>query len=91
MIAVARGPHPPVWHAWLLVLTAAWMSCAAASANELLRTVDCAFPSENRPEDIRTYLYAHANPVMGFDPSGRWTLREVMVTVSVVSTLASRI
>jgi RHS repeat-associated protein len=39
------------------------------------------------PMSLHKYLYANANPVNGRDPSGHWTLNEVMTTVAVIGTL----
>jgi hypothetical protein len=41
------------------------------------------------PVSLHKYLYANANPISFIDPTGHWTMKEVMLTVSVVSTLAS--
>ena len=36
---------------------------------------------------LRTYLYAHANPVSIFDPSGRFSLKELAITASISATI----
>jgi len=46
------------------------------------------------PITLHKYLYAHASPVMGVDPSGNWTLMELGIaagigaTVNVIATVA---
>jgi len=40
------------------------------------------------PISLHKYLYCHADPVNGIDPSGLYTLSEVMVTNMIVGTLA---
>ena len=40
------------------------------------------------PQSLHRYSYAGGNPVMGFDPSGNFTLFEVALTSTVVSTVA---
>jgi RHS repeat-associated protein len=47
---------------------------------------------EGRPSDplsLHKYLYAHADPVNGKDPSGNWTLSELAVTSGIVGTLSA--
>ncbi|MBD3316819.1 MAG: PKD domain-containing protein, partial [Chitinivibrionales bacterium] len=41
------------------------------------------------PYSLHKYLYAHANPVMNTDPSGRFTMVSVSISISVQSTLSS--
>ena len=41
----------------------------------------------NDPITLHKYFYAHANPVMGYDPSGRFTLKEIAVTAGISATL----
>jgi len=35
------------------------------------------------PQSLHKYLYTHGNPVMGVDPSGLFTLNEILATVSI--------
>jgi len=43
--------------------------------------------SNSDPQSLHKYAYAHLNPVMGVDPSGEFTLVEIMVAVGVVALL----
>ncbi len=41
------------------------------------------------PTSLHKYLYAHANPINGLDPSGRMTIYETALAGTVVATLAT--
>lgn len=74
MTTVARSLHPPVWCVWLLILTTMWMPIVPAAANALPRIADFDLSSDARPEGLRIYLYAHANPISRWDPSGNFSI-----------------
>ncbi|MDP0499534.1 MAG: RHS repeat-associated core domain-containing protein [Verrucomicrobiota bacterium JB022] len=52
-------------------------------------TLDTYEGSRSDPQTLHKYLYAHANPVMGVDPSGMFTLAERIVVAAVIGTMAS--
>lgn len=41
------------------------------------------------PPSLHKYLYAHADPINGMDPSGHMTLKEVGTAISIAATLAT--
>lgn len=52
-------------------------------------TMDSYPSSRGDPETLHQYFYARANPVMECDPSGRFTVVEIMQAAQVVSTLGA--
>ena len=52
-------------------------------------TLDTYEGSRSDPQTLHKYLYAHANPVMGIDPSGMFTLTELVAVTAIIGTLAS--
>jgi len=41
------------------------------------------------PQSLHKYTYAHSDPVNGLDPSGQFTLTELLVVVAIISVLAA--
>ena len=41
--------------------------------------------SPQDPQSLHKYLYAHCNPINGIDPSGKFTVTEMMVTLGILS------
>jgi len=53
-------------------------------------TLDTYEGSRSDPQTLHKYLYAHANPVMGVDPSGNeWSLVGTLAKLAVVAVVAS--
>jgi RHS repeat-associated protein len=44
--------------------------------------------SPTDPLSLHKYLYCHANPVSGIDPSGRFEITQTMVTCTIITSLA---
>src|SRR5690606_26863403 len=40
------------------------------------------------PISLHKYLYAHASPTMGFDPSGLFTLKQLAITTGIIGIIA---
>ena len=59
------------------------------AANGTFNRMDPYAGSPHDPQSLHKYAYARANPVMYTDPSGHFTLNELMTTVSNISTLTS--
>ncbi len=64
-------------------LRARWYSPAAGRFNAL----DPYAGSSYDPQTLHKYLYCHANPINGIDPSGRFSIAEVSVNMAVSSIL----
>jgi RHS repeat-associated protein len=52
-------------------------------------TLDSWSGSDRSPLSLNKYLYADGNPVIGIDPTGRFTIIQSMVTVSVIGILSA--
>jgi len=44
--------------------------------------------SRTDPQSLHKYLYAHCDPVNGMDPSGNWTLTEIVVATAISMVIA---
>ena len=45
----------------------------------------------NDPQSLHKYLYAHANPIMGIDPTGMWSLGGMMVSIGIQAGLTAMV
>ncbi|MGH2272577.1 RHS repeat-associated core domain-containing protein [Anaerohalosphaeraceae bacterium U12dextr] len=43
------------------------------------------------PQSLHKYLYCHANPVNGVDPSGMFTLSEIQLNIGTIANLSTRV
>jgi len=57
--------------------------------NGRFNRVDPYAGSPQDPQSLHKYLYCHANPVNGIDPTGMFSLKEVMVSVDIQSILGA--
>jgi hypothetical protein len=84
-MSARRAAPLSLWRVGLLLMVAVGLSFAPqAVAGARAATVRSVQPvPDGLPSvfGVHNYLYAHADPVMGSDPSGHWTLNEAMLTV----------
>ena len=57
--------------------------------NGLFNRVDPYSGNMQDPQSLHKYLYAHANPINGIDPSGKLTLTELLVVIGILAFMAS--
>ncbi|MBN1126900.1 MAG: right-handed parallel beta-helix repeat-containing protein [Sedimentisphaerales bacterium] len=57
--------------------------------NGLFNRMDPYAGSMQDPQSLHKYLYCHANPVNGIDPSGKWGIFETVVVIAIVAILVT--
>jgi len=67
------------WRSWLLLIVALW-TCLAPTAQALAR---------EEPADLRKYLYAHVDPAGRVDPSGHFSMPEIIQAAQAIGTIAT--
>ena len=83
-------PLPPlIWRHWLLIAVAIWIGIAPATGTAGFASSELKISQYSaRAPTLRVYLYANADPVGIFDPSGKFGIGELMLVESVIGTIA---
>lgn len=93
MSTVRTTAHHNIWRAWLLIVVSAWMSAAPsmmAIGFPISPQGSTASSAESSPApSVCIYLYANAEPIMGSDPSGKYTFLELEVAETADATVSS--
>ncbi len=58
-------------------------------SNGLFNRIDPYAGNNQDPQSLHKYLYCHANPINGIDPSGLLTFVEIVVGIAIVAILAA--
>jgi hypothetical protein len=91
---MSHPPRSPVWRAWLLLMVAVWVNFAPrASAGAQVATARVGLSvTDGLPSvvGVHKYLYANADPVGMFDPTGNAALAQFTTAMAIAFNLGIR-
>ena len=59
------------------------------SLNGRFNRIDPYAGNNQDPQSLHKYLYCHANPVNGIDPTGKWNIACTIATVSIITLVSN--